>query len=1107
MDRRPATCLRLQLLGTPRWITEHDDGELPTLDALLAARVATLGRPDTAQEARLLWSEHAGEPMSRLDVRLNRLRERLGHGVFHKTKEAIELMAGVEADILGPPESWPRGNDPRDVLFLAGVDAPAGLARWLAEQREHWARALSAAALLRRLEELEASGANDAALDLARQAIDKAPWLANAWLAKARLQYLMLDIEGAGLSLARALTQGPLRGLAQVVADDLRRTLDGRRAALPRKAPMPVGLMRPPLLIGRDAAWAAMDRAWAARRPFIVVGEEGLGKSRLVEEFLHDHGGGLLVQSDPRSERAPYATLGVLLGRVVERLGLTLDEVPDALAGILGPRSDRRPESPVDEVAVRQAAQDLLKQAAADVKAVVIDRLDRADLASLQMLRALAEGGLRDLIHFGGAMRPLVPGPRRAWVDAWLAAPEAAVAVVLGPWRPEHIAELLHNLTLPKAAAHAVPRALHERAGGVPQLVLLTLQRLAMSDEIEPPAPAPRPLQADAVAELQPRLRALTASARPLLELLAVMDGHRPLLARALDCSEADVAAMEDELALHGLLFEARIASERVREAVLAGMPTAAVQHWNAVAASMLAPDARVPRARIAGHWEAAERWPEAAAAYHLAGQQAQDLGQLESASELLRLAAACYLRAKDPVGEFDALHEVWPIERQLASHEAARALVERLAALAKTPLQQARVAVARALLEVSAYRPGSGALALSEAALSAAEATGEAELRASAMAVLAAALAQSDRHDEAIDQGQRARRLAVLATRPRRAREISSDLCYVFYEASRMAEAIALSRDLLVDYEAAHDLAGAGAMEGNLAMLLQLSGNPSAAISHGWRALARHRQVERAALGDMAVMHRAGTALALGYEGRFREALNLLTEGGIGVEAVPVIPNVSAKVRIVRAHLLLLLGDAEGAIATLGDVDAAWAMAMQVQHGWGLSRALAMQGRDNTGPLKRIGSLVADAGPTPLAHAPWLEWSRQGDAATVVERLRELHARYLKAGMPGVARSIVLRRIDRLSELRLARDQEEAAALAIDLRAHLHEGLHASTYLPEAWLIIARALRKAGGGEEADACLEQARQWVIEVALPHVPDDRREVFMRRNPINGALFA
>ena len=49
---------------------------------------------------------------------------------------------------------------------------------------------------------------------------------------------------------------------------------------------MPASLLRPPRLIGRARELAALQHAWANRRAFVLVGEAGIGKSRLLRELV-----------------------------------------------------------------------------------------------------------------------------------------------------------------------------------------------------------------------------------------------------------------------------------------------------------------------------------------------------------------------------------------------------------------------------------------------------------------------------------------------------------------------------------------------------------------------------------------------------------------------------------------------------------------------------------------------------------------------------------------------------------------------------------------------------------------------------------------------------
>ncbi len=58
--------------------------------------------------------------------------------------------------------------------------------------------------------------------------------------------------------------------------------------ALPQPAPVarPVTVLRPPRLVGREADWRALQAALDARRCALVLGEPGIGKSRLIGDFI-----------------------------------------------------------------------------------------------------------------------------------------------------------------------------------------------------------------------------------------------------------------------------------------------------------------------------------------------------------------------------------------------------------------------------------------------------------------------------------------------------------------------------------------------------------------------------------------------------------------------------------------------------------------------------------------------------------------------------------------------------------------------------------------------------------------------------------------------------
>jgi len=66
----------------------------------------------------------------------------------------------------------------------------------------------------------------------------------------------------------------------------LRETI--RAAPVPQpiaRRDIPASLLRPPRLVGRAREQAALAAAWAGQRAFWLLGEAGLGKTRLIAEF------------------------------------------------------------------------------------------------------------------------------------------------------------------------------------------------------------------------------------------------------------------------------------------------------------------------------------------------------------------------------------------------------------------------------------------------------------------------------------------------------------------------------------------------------------------------------------------------------------------------------------------------------------------------------------------------------------------------------------------------------------------------------------------------------------------------------------------------------
>jgi DNA-binding SARP family transcriptional activator len=330
----------LTLIGSPA--VAHPDGKRvtpqPGAKALALLAYLTLEpRPHTREAlADLFWGE-SPEAEARASLRqvLKQLRASLG-GVVCCDRRVVELAGPVHCDVvqfLERAESNPEGAAAIDIpRFLAGFSirhAPQ-FDDWVAETRS---------SLLQRYVSVLGT--------LTRDALDQRRWReaaerADRWLACDRLS------EEAARAAIEARYLAGDRGAALAKLTEYRAALLRETGCEPSNALIALGrrieadaaparpgpgsdewYTRAPSfeasLIGRADEWNLLVRAWkdtakGARRIVLVEGEAGIGKSRLVDEFL-------------RSVVAGGAT--VLKGRGYDATAMPLAPIVEALRGAL----------------------------------------------------------------------------------------------------------------------------------------------------------------------------------------------------------------------------------------------------------------------------------------------------------------------------------------------------------------------------------------------------------------------------------------------------------------------------------------------------------------------------------------------------------------------------------------------------------------------------------------------------------------------------------------------------------------------------------------------------------------------------------------------------
>src|SRR5580765_3853922 len=252
---------------------------LAPIDAALLAFVALEGATSRERLLGLLWPEQPPESARNvLRQRLFRLRRGLGAGVLAQGAELLALAPGVTHDLDdGPGE------------LLAGLHFPEcdELDAWLVAQR---------AALKQRqrqqqearIDALERDGRLAEGSEIAERLVSADPLDEAAARRLMHLRYLQGERAAAlavydrfAAALAEALEAKPARSTCE-----LRETIRAAPAPQPiARRDIPTSLLRPPRLVGRSRERAALATAWAARRAFWLLGEAGLGKTRLISEF------------------------------------------------------------------------------------------------------------------------------------------------------------------------------------------------------------------------------------------------------------------------------------------------------------------------------------------------------------------------------------------------------------------------------------------------------------------------------------------------------------------------------------------------------------------------------------------------------------------------------------------------------------------------------------------------------------------------------------------------------------------------------------------------------------------------------------------------------
>lgn len=727
---RPA----LQLHGSPRVRTGGGDGRaLERKHAALLAWLAREGPTPRARLAGLLWPD-AGEARARANLRQRLLKLRQDAGAL--VRDDGSLLALADDVLLEPPE--PPSAPLLGTLDYDDCDA---LAQWLDGQREA-DRARHRRRWLARVRESAQAGRLDEALVAADELLAADRESEEAYRVLMEVYYLRGD-HAAALSawdrcremlrtLYGVLPSPPTQQLGHTIlaaaqaADVAAR--DWAAAGSPSARRLPPSVLRPPRLVGRDAALRVLADGWRRGDVLLVAGEAGLGKSRLLGDFLAAPPDRATPAADgvtahaiasarPGDAVLPHASLSRLLlalqahwPAVFVRDG---EATPDAreAARLLPQLAAALGLADVDPVRTDYARTQALlavgrlvdAAGAAGCRALALDDLHFADDASLAALRVLAApetvqgvaGGEGARPRFALAWRPDETGPEGDALVASLQAGGHCTRVDLAPLDAAEAALLLTSLGPLPPGLDGRAEALWQHVGGNPAFLLESVKLLLSGDAAADAAgdvDAPLPLPAGQRAVIERRIALLSPPARHLAQLAAVAgNGYSiGLAAAALACTPLALAEPLRELELRQVFYGRHFVHDVVGSVVRTGVPAAVAEFMHRFVAEHLVArhgDDPAHVATIATHWAEAGEPLRAARAFRLASDAARDAALATSQADLLDRAIAVLepVAAAQPAAQqalFDAVAERATVYEAAGFGAAREAMIQRLEAL-----------------------------------------------------------------------------------------------------------------------------------------------------------------------------------------------------------------------------------------------------------------------------------------------------------------------------------------------------------------------------------------------------------------------------------------
>jgi DNA-binding SARP family transcriptional activator len=608
----------LNVLGTASLIGEGQQFRLERKTVGLLTYLALEGPTPRSKIAGLLWPE-SGESTARSNLRqvLSRLKKSTKAELV--TADDLLKLQLLEVDaaklkVLAFANSDEALQSTGHLLAPHDYDDCPDFADWLFAERERL-QSLRQNALNSKIKTLEQTAHYSEALHYAQKLLEIEPLAEDVHRQVMRLHYLTGDRAAALAAFERCknvlqkeLGVEPLAETLKLVSEiEFGALLPTALPTAKQKAELPLRVLRPPL-VGREEAWQRMSEAWHNHQAIFISGVPGVGKSRLMQEFVvasqKPH---CLFEARLGDASVPYATNTRNFRKMISEFPVTLSSpLKRELARILSELGDApAPISNESELVRFYDAQEKTVRLAmeAGLAALAYDDVQYVDAASLQgWLHSSANHmGKPDGIKLIASFRKgeLLPETQKSLEH--LVASGFAVLIELEPLPETEVNKLIDNLGI--TDLQPLSEQLSRYTGGNPLFIVETIKHLIESEQLGTGTFA-LPTTGKVFALLKDRLGRLSTEAQRLTWTAAVAQTQfsLELASSILVKSPFDLADSFEELEASNVFSGLRFSHDLLFETALTTIPSPIKVYLHRRCAEELEKVQASP-ATIAEHW------------------------------------------------------------------------------------------------------------------------------------------------------------------------------------------------------------------------------------------------------------------------------------------------------------------------------------------------------------------------------------------------------------------------------------------------------------------------------------------------------------------------